>query len=94
MNNGSKKLNPHHDFPLRRIVRREMQNGHPAVVMACGHTVLGRPESRYSRFFPCSRCYEVVVRFRAEQATAKAATGPWPAAPRGVSFPQRVRSAG
>jgi hypothetical protein len=66
---SSKKLNPHHDFPLRKIVRRELQDGKPAVLMVCGHTVLGRPESRYSRFYPCSHCYEVVVRLRAEQAS-------------------------
>jgi len=67
---SSRKLIPHYDFPLRQIVRRETQNGTPVVVMACGHAVLGKPESRYSRFYPCLHCHQLVERIRAGQESA------------------------
>lgn len=53
-------MSPHLAFPLRRIVRRERQNGRDVVVMICGHAAIGRPASRTSRFFPCSVCHQHV----------------------------------
>jgi hypothetical protein len=53
-------VDKHAKYPLRRIVRGEMQNGKPFVLLVCNHAEPGVPESRYSRFFPCSECYRVV----------------------------------
>jgi hypothetical protein len=62
-----KRLTPHLDFPKRRIVRREVQNGTNVIVMECQHTMVGKPASRYSRFYPCSDCYDLVQKVRKDQ---------------------------
>ena len=58
-------MSPHLAFPLRRIVRREVQGGTDVVLLACGHSALGRPQSRFSRFYPCAACHEHVEAMRA-----------------------------
>jgi hypothetical protein len=60
-------MSPHTAFPLRRIVRRERQNKKDVVVLACQHAAIGKPLSRYSRFFPCSICHQHVQKIRKEQ---------------------------
>lgn len=59
---------PHLAYPLRRIVKREVQDGKPMVVLACQHVMPGVPESRYSRFYPCQACHQLVELFRARAA--------------------------
>ena len=54
----------HRAHPLRKIVRREIQGGHPVVVLACSHVAPGVPASRSSRFYPCLLCAEAVERYR------------------------------
>jgi hypothetical protein len=67
MQGDVKHRSPHTTFPLRKITRVETQQGASVVVMACGHATAGRPESlRYSRYFPCAVCHELVLRARAE----------------------------
>jgi hypothetical protein len=63
-------VNPHLTYPLRRIVRRDVQDGAHVVVLACGHGALGRPASRYSRFYPCRVCHEQVEALRASRDRA------------------------
>lgn len=58
----------HHTMPLRRIVRREVQNGRSFVVLVCGHASPGVPASRLSRFYPCPVCALRVAEVRAEYA--------------------------
>jgi hypothetical protein len=59
------------EWPLRKIVRREIQNGQTVTVLVCKHATLMRPLSRYSRFMPCLRCHERVIalRWRHEKAS-------------------------
>jgi hypothetical protein len=57
-------MSKHIKFPLRRIVRSELQNGKPVVVLVCEHAEPGRPASRFSRFYPCSACHRVVEAFK------------------------------
>lgn len=59
-----KRINPHLTYPLRRIVRREIQDGRPVIVLACQHAVPGVPSSRYAKFNPCRVCYERVEEFK------------------------------
>lgn len=61
------RLPNHHRDPLRRIVKREMQNGKPFVVLVCKHAMPGVPISRYSKFYPCTDCGDEVARFRKER---------------------------
>ncbi len=69
-----KHRSPHTTFPLRRITRVEQQQDASVVVMACGHATPGRPESlRYSRFFPCALCHELVKKARADHEARTAA---------------------
>lgn len=63
-------MNPHQTYPLRRIVRRDVQDGTDVVVLACGHGALGRPASRYSRFYPCRVCHEQVEAVKASRRAA------------------------
>lgn len=56
--------------PLRKIVRREKQDGKGVVVMVCGHAVFGEPASRASRFFPCPPCGAIVEQYRRSLQTA------------------------
>jgi hypothetical protein len=60
-------MSRHTKFPLRRIIRSEMQGGRPFVVLVCNHAEPGKPESRYSRFYPCSECHRVVEAFKARK---------------------------
>lgn len=62
------RVSPHTTYPLRRIVRREVQGGRRMVVMACQHAVPGVPASRFSRFYPCSVCYQAVQTFKRARA--------------------------
>jgi len=57
-------VDKHTKYPLRRIVRAEMQDRKPFVLLVCNHAEPGAPASRYSRFFPCSECYRVVEAFK------------------------------
>jgi hypothetical protein len=57
-------------MPLRRIVRRETQNGRPFVVLVCSHVAPGKPASKTSRYYPCPVCYEQVDRHRREMTGA------------------------
>ncbi len=67
MEGGLMRRSPHTTFPLRKITRVEQQQDASVVVMACGHATPGRPESlRYSRFFPCATCHELVLKARAD----------------------------
>ena len=74
MTTRAKKPNHRRD-PLRKIVRREVQAGKPFILLACGHTSPGRPASRYSRFFPCVACAEVVKRYRSSGGLDSAKKG-------------------
>jgi len=49
---------------LRRIKRRVRADGEQMVELLCGHIVAGRPESRYSRFYPCAPCDAYVQALR------------------------------
>jgi hypothetical protein len=56
---------PHALYPLRRIVRGELQDGKPHVLLACGHAMPGTPANgRHSKFYPCATCHEVVKAYR------------------------------
>jgi hypothetical protein len=70
-----KRINPHLTYPLRRIVRREIQDGRPVIVLACQHAVPGVPSSRYAKFNPCRVCYERVEEFKASQPRNRMALG-------------------
>jgi hypothetical protein len=59
-------------YPLRKIVRREKQDGNDAVLLVCGHSALGRPESRYSVFFPCPLCQQAVDAVRRTRGSSGA----------------------
>lgn len=54
----------HRAHPLRKIVRREVQDGRHFVLLVCRHVVPGIPASRTSRFYPCPECGEDVERYR------------------------------
>jgi len=58
------RMSRHTKFPLRRIVRGELQDGKPFVVLVCNHAEPGRPASRFSRFYPCSQCHRAVEAFK------------------------------
>ena len=60
----------HQAHPLRPIIRREVQDGQPFVVLACNHVAPGVPASRASRFYPCPFCAEAVERYRRSQSAA------------------------
>jgi hypothetical protein len=65
----TQRFNPHTTYPLRRIAALEDHDGSPIIVLQCGHTERGTPASkRYSKFYPCSACYERVLAARAEHA--------------------------
>ncbi len=50
---------------MRRIIRREVQNGSPFVVMACGHVSPGIPAAgRHSKYYPCVICADAVEEYR------------------------------
>lgn len=55
--------------PLRRIVKREIQNGKPFVILVCNHASPGRPASRSSKFYPCIECAAIVAAHRKEVKT-------------------------
>ena len=61
-------MSPHLVYPLRKILRREVQDGADAVVLACGHAVLGKPASCFSRFYPCPACHEQVEAVKRQRA--------------------------
>ena len=47
-------------MPLRRITKREIQNGRPYVVLVCNHAAPGVPLARPARFYPCPVCHQLV----------------------------------
>lgn len=65
-------MDPHLVYPLRRIVKREVQDGKPMVLLACKHVMPGVPESRYSRFYPCQTCHQLVETLNARVAVQSA----------------------
>lgn len=57
-------MSPHTEWPLRKIIRREVQNGTVVIVLACKHATLARPLTRWSRFMPCYHCHQIVEHHR------------------------------
>jgi hypothetical protein len=61
-------------MPLRRIVRREQQDGAKVTVLECGHASPGWSDAgRFARFYPCPACHEVVRAIQAKAAESQAA---------------------
>lgn len=65
-------MSPHLAFPLRKIIRCEVQDSADVIVLACGHGAIGKPASRYSRFYPCRACHGQVEALRAVRASRAA----------------------
>jgi hypothetical protein len=59
-----KKLDPHLDWPLRRIVKRERQGAVTVTVLACHHATHMKPLDPASKFLPCLPCHRIVEQHR------------------------------
>lgn len=50
--------------PLRRVERRETQNGKRYLILICKHAVpAARDDNRFVRFRRCGECWKVVRRY-------------------------------